>query len=124
MKVEKVLILGLIFMIVSVYWFGVPSNVSAEESELITQVVAQGTPSVQPRSLDCKYEETKDKSGNVIYKLVGKDCEKLVKEMNEPKTRRRVCCQCDLEGSFYICRGIPPNPCCPMTMKEAGIKSK
>lgn len=109
MKISKILFIGLVFVMVSIYWQGVPAIGSAEENELVAQLTKHGTTSPTKHQFDCKMVEEKDKSGNIIVKLIGRDCEKVAKQVNSDQEQKRVsgttCCVCKREGTIIVCRG-------------------
>ena len=121
MKISKILFISLVFVVASIYWSGVPTNVSAEEDDLIAQLAKPGTTitPVKPQ-FDCKMTEEKDKDGKIIVKLIGKDCEKVSKEVNskqQQEKRGATCCVCRHEADIIVCRGN----CCVDGVKAAFI---
>ena len=82
---------------------------------LLSAVLAAGVVFAQQKILKpsptCSYEEQKDKDGNVVYALTGKDCkaaaEKINKNAANDQTKVYGCkCQCTLEtgSDIWICR--------------------
>ena len=112
MKVSKILFVGLIFLVISIYWSGVPSKVWAEEKVLLAADVSKQPTPVKPKGPDCKVVEEKDKQGNIIVKLVGPDCEKVMKDGLAKQIKGRACCECRREMGVYVCRGVGSKPCC------------
>jgi|APFre7841882590_1041340.scaffolds.fasta_scaffold74721_1 hypothetical protein len=110
MRISKIYLFSFIFLIVSIVYFSVVLNVSAEENELVAQVSRQGvTPSVQPQpkpQLDCKATCTQEKESNKEKcKLVGKDCKELLQKLNAEGQTRGKCCECWNDDGDITCVG-------------------
>lgn len=112
MKVSKILFMGLIFLVVSIYWSGVPTKGWAEEAVLLAADVSKPATPVKPIESGCKVVQEKDKQGNIIVKLIGPDCEKVKKEGLAKQTKGKLCCECKREFNIEVCRGVGSKPCC------------
>ncbi len=118
MKIAKISLIIFIFVIISMYWSAATTSASAEENKLIAQVGKPGktvTP-IRPK-VDCKWTEEKDKDGKIIYKLTGKDCQKMEQELNsQQKAVAGTCCVCERTTyGVIVCRGS----CCLAAFPKA-----
>jgi hypothetical protein len=98
MNIIKAVCMGSIFFILG------SSQIMASDPQSPSQVM----PADQKQGPDCSYEATKDKSGDTVFTLTGKDCEQVAKDANAAAaaetTKGRICCECE-EGPPIICRG-------------------
>ncbi len=108
MRISKIIFIILIFCAVSISLSKTHTVAYAEEVGLVAQVTTKTGPTVTPvkPKLDCKWTEEKDKDGKIIFKLTGKDCQKLEEEVNsQQKALGKACCVCRREGGIIVCRG-------------------
>lgn len=108
MRISKIIFIILIFCAVSISLSTMPTVANAEEIGLFAQITTKTGPTVAPvkPKLDCKWTEEKAKDGKIIYKLTGKECEKLEQDVNsQQKALGKACCVCKREGGIIVCRG-------------------
>lgn len=92
MNIVKYLIIIFMFLAVTVFSWGVPTKATAAEQKILAQA--------KVTKIDCKYVAEKGKDGEMIYKLIGKDCDKIVQAH-----QGKVCCVCRREEGVWMCRG-------------------
>ncbi len=101
MKSLKVLLMGLVVLLASIYFSGVLVTAGAE-NKLNKQTTA-GQLKAKP---DCKMTEEKDKDGKIVYKLTGEGCDKIADQVNSGQGTKQTCCVCKRTSSgVIICRG-------------------
>ncbi|HPD55763.1 MAG TPA: hypothetical protein P5294_05470 [Smithellaceae bacterium] len=101
MKILKVLLMGMVILLASVYFSGVLVT-AASENKLNKQTTAGQVKS----KLDCKMTEEKDKEGKTVYKLTGKDCDKVANQVNSEQGQKATCCVCERTSyGVIVCRG-------------------
>ena len=110
MKSLKVLLMGLVVLLASIYFSGVLVTAGAE-NKLNKQTTA-GQLKAKP---DCKMTEEKDKDGKIVYKLTGEGCDKIADQVNSGQGTKRTCCVCEREYGVIVCRGS----CCIAHVPQA-----
>jgi len=98
MKISKILMVGVFFLIFSILSLGAPSNADAAYE---FYVKIKGT----------KQQRTTSNS----YVLSGPDAEKVMKEINALK---KDCCSCRKVGNEIICTGKGSSDCCDEMFKS------
>ncbi len=101
MKILRILFMGFVILLVSIYFSGVLPRAAAENK--LNRQPAAGQVKAK---LDCKMIEEKDKDGKVVYKLAGKDCDKVANQVNSSQGQKEICCVCERTSyGVIVCRG-------------------